>query len=175
MTHQLKTYRLVDVAVSVFIAITLLIFCMFIYIEFSPIDVIKNKTWILCTAPIKDGKCQTGKPSFHVGDTITIYINSDKVRGASSLFTTNAECKNKAGNFVSYYLSSTETNRAPGHVQTSIDTKIPNIVPTLPTTCRIAYVLEYQIYTFRSFSEYNFSNEFTLTPPATRPVDKPIN
>lgn len=160
---SLTAYKLLDIASLVIIGLVLFIVAMFLYIRFSPIDVINNKTWVLCTAPLTNHRCETGVPSFHVGDTVPIYINSDKVRNVGGYFTVTAECKDKAGVFVSYPISESHVNRAKGHVETEIDTKIPGRIPNLPTTCRIAYVLEYSVYSFRSFSEYNFSNEFTVS------------
>lgn len=157
-------YKLLDIASMVIIVLVLFIIAMFFYIRFWPIDVIKNQTWVLCTAPLTNHRCETGTPTFHVGDGVPVYINSDKIRNVGGTFTVSAECKNQTGSFVSYPISESHVNRAKGHVETEIDTKIPDKIPTLPTTCRIAYVLEYSVYSFRSFSEYNFSNEFTLLP-----------
>lgn len=153
MKH-LKAYKLLNLASTAVVALVLFIIAMFLYIRFWPVDVIRNDTW----------KLTVEKSEYKVGETVTVHILSDKVRNVGGWFTTTAECK-KDGVFVSYPISEQRVNRAVGHVETSIDTAIPNKVPNLPSTCRIAYILEYTLFSFRSFSEYNFTNEFILMPP----------
>lgn len=151
---RLDTYKLLNIASVVVIVLVVFIISMSLYIRFAPVDVIKNSTWKLTVA----------KSLYHVGEDIPVHIVSDKVRSVGGTFTVSAECKNQSGVFVSYPISETHVNRAKGHVETEISTRVPDRIPNLPTTCRIGYVLEYQIYSFRDFSEYNFTNEFKLLP-----------
>ena len=154
--NSAKTYKLLDIASMFIIILVVFIIGMFAYVRFWPIDVIRNDTW----------KLTVDKGEYNAGDAITVNIVSDKVRSVGGYFTTTAECKNESGVFVSYPISEQHVNRSVGHVETAIETKLPTRVPHLPTTCRIGYILEYNIYSFRSFSEYNFTNEFKLNPVA---------
>lgn len=152
--RRLRTYHLLDLASIAVIFLVVFIVSMFLYMRFWPVDVIKDSTW----------KLTVSQSTYHAGDTIPVHVVSDKIRRAGSHFTTTAECKNDKGLFVTYIISESNRNAPPGHVETSIDVQIPGRVIPLPTTCRIAFILEYQIYSFRSFPEYNFTNEFTLIP-----------
>lgn len=155
MSTELRAYKLLNIASIAVVTLVTFIIGMFLYIRFWPVDVIKNSTWRLTV----------DQKEYHAGDVVTVHIVSDKVKSVGGLFTTTAECKNQTGVFVSYPISEQRVNRAVGHVETAIDTKLPTRVTYMPTTCRIAYILEYDVYSFRSFSEYNFTNEFTLLPP----------
>lgn len=160
----MNRYKLLDIASTIIIVLVVFIVGLLLYMQFSPVDVIDNKTW----------KLTVEKSEYHVGETIPVHVVSDKLMSLGGTFVTSAECKNTTGTFVSYPISEYHVNRSKGHVETTIDTQISNKVPNLPATCRIAYVLEYSVYSFRSFSEYNFTNEFKLIPEE-KPVVSTVN
>lgn len=130
------------------------------YLALWPIDVIKNSSWELTV----------DKSSYHVGDTATVHVVADKLKPYGGKFVRNIECKSGTGSYVSYYIAESDSNRQAGHVETDVPIKIPSVGATLPAQCHFVFVIEYRVYSFRSFTEYNNSNEFELLPaqePAT--------
>lgn len=152
---KISQRQILDVASLVVSISAVLIVILLTYILAGPVDVIKNSTWSLTT----------DKTSYVLGDTVTIHVVADKLRAVQGNFIRTIECKSNTGSFISYHIADSTSNRSKGHVVTDIPIKIPFIIATLPSTCRIAFTIEYRIYTFRSFSEYNFTNTFRLSAP----------
>lgn len=144
-----SVFNLLSILVSVSLVLAIFIGT---YVFLWPVDVIKDSTW----------KLTVDNQIYHPGSEITVHAVADKLRPLQGTFIRTVECK-ATGNFVSYHIADSLTNRQAGHVVTDIPTKLPLIIPA-PSTCRMAFVIEYKVYSFRSFSEYNTTNEFQVIP-----------
>lgn len=133
----------------VIVAITI----VFIYIKFSPVDVLKD--W---TLSVPSG-------TYHQGQEVVAHTEVDKVRPVSAHAHRNIECRNKAGSFVSYHLADViGGNSRVGHISADIPFIIPLNIPDLPADCRFSIAAAYSVYSFRQVNEYTASNTFLVVP-----------
>ncbi len=124
-----------------------------LYTAFWPVDVLKN--WTI-TVP---------NASYQAGDTITLRSQYTKVSGVSGKAFRYLECHQNSV-WVRYALQSAEANRPPSRATqaTGLVLELPSDLPNLPMTCRVTISIDYEIYSFRKFNEYNASNTFDLQP-----------
>lgn len=123
---------------------------IFAYAMFSPVDVLQNWT------------TKTQEPSYKTGDTVSIISHFEKVRDVDGVASRFLECRNKQGSYTQYPLTQTQASRASGRGNTIITVKLPLAVSELPTSCRVAIVVQYKIYSFRTHLERSSTNSFTL-------------
>lgn len=122
-----------------------------VYVEFAPINVLKN--W---TLSVPGG-------TYHQGQEVAAHVEVDKVRNSQAYAHRNIECLSK-GNFISYHLVDVQGGKRAGHISSNIVFKIPSTIPDLPTTCRFSIASTYKVYGLRSVNDYVASNTFRLEP-----------
>lgn len=134
------------------IACTLISGLLFVYYS-RPVDVLKN--WKLVVP---------SDMTYHPGQVVSVHSEVDKLRSAKPIAHRNIECKNPT-TFTSYHLADVEgVNSKAGHISSTIDFKIPEIIPHLPTTCVFSISVDYKVNPFKITNEYVRSNEFRLAP-----------
>lgn len=122
----------------------------FAYVLLVPLDVLNN--W---TLKVED-------KVYHSGDEIVLNVTYTKERDVTGKSYYYLECKRPNGANVRFPMSQSEGNRPKGSGNTDLTLRIPSDIPDLPTSCRIAVSIDYNIYTFRKFTENNISNDFRV-------------
>lgn len=123
---------------------------VFLYLKYSPEDVLKN--WKL-TVP---------SGTYHAGDTVHVHNEVNKTKALKPIAHRNIECLSD-GKFISYHLADVQgVNNNQGHISSNIDFVVPFIIPTKPATCRFSLVAVYKVNIFRTVIEYQPSNTFTV-------------
>lgn len=151
----MKLTKLTNGFFYVVTALLLVSSALFIYIAVSPVDVLQN--WTVTTPQ-----------EAHPGEVVTLTIKYRKVRAVSGPSFRELECKNINESTSRYPIDRSLGNRPvtmDGQTNTiEVDVQLPDNVPNLPRTCHITTTVNYTIYTFRTFTEFNQSNDFRLTP-----------
>lgn len=118
----------------------------------ASIDVLENWRLILPTQ------------SLHAGDTVVVQSIYNKKLNVTGEATRYIECESRPGVFVRYPISVSPANRGTGNTGTGIELKIPANIPSLPATCKITVIIDYEIALWRHVIESNSSHTFTLHP-----------
>lgn len=104
------------------------------------------------------------KQEIHAGETIVVQSLYEKKLSVTGKATRYVECENRPGVFVRYPVSEAIANRGAGKTGTGIEILIPDNIPSLPATCKITIVIDYEIAFWRHVIEQNSSATFTLLP-----------
>lgn len=101
--------------------------------------------------------------TYRPGDTVKAHIEADKVRSVKPFAHRSIECKQLNGSFVAYHLSDVKgINSQVGHISTNLAFVVPSNIPSLPSTCRFSITAQYQVYGFKTITEYTASNTFRV-------------
>lgn len=128
----------------------------FSYLLVAPVDILDNVSWKL-TVP---------NGVYKLGDTFTMEVDYKKLRDITGKPYFYMECLTQSGSLKRYPAYSLEAgNRSKGVGQADVTIQLPKDAPLLklPTQCRVAVVVDYEIYSFRKFTEHNQSNYFEVT------------
>ncbi|MGW6120425.1 hypothetical protein ACWFRF_15390 [Nocardia sp. NPDC055165] len=120
------------------------------YALLAPIDV------------VQDWKISVEDREYALGDEFVIQASYKKVMEVTGTAYYYVDCQNQRGSISRYPISQSEGNRRAGSGSTEIPMRLPTAIPGLPARCRAAISVDYNIYTFRKFTENNESNWFTV-------------
>lgn len=127
---------------------------------FFPVDVIYDDTW-----EVKVNGGNTHK----VGESIQVDSIYQKLRKAEGQANRYLDCKTERGTYLRYELNKADANRRPSLTRqgTAFTFGIPNAVKPLPTECRVAIDIRYNVFkvggwSIRTVSEYQESKPFNL-------------
>lgn len=114
-----------------------------------PINVLSN--WSI-VAPTDDA---------HIGQTIVVQSLFTKLRAVNGTAHRTLICNNSAGAEVAYPINDAVANHA---AQQHSGVGIPIVIPTVvvPAKCKLAISIEYQVYPFRTVTEFATSNQFNV-------------
>lgn len=113
---------------------------------------------------ITDWKLTMPDKKIHAGDTIVVESDYIKTRDVTGKATRDIDCQNKEGSYIRYHMNEAIANRAARSGGTGLEVKIPTNIPNLPTTCKIAVTIDYPVLPWRTVTEANETDEFTLYP-----------
>lgn len=117
------------------------------------VDVIKN--WKLTLPPSE----------IHAGQTIVVQSEFTKLKAVKGIARRSVECVNIRGVYLKYLLNEAVAEAPPGRGGIGMVLKMPTDVPNLPTKCRISVNVDYQVYPWRTVTEFVRSADFDLLPP----------
>lgn len=138
---------------SIFLVGTMIVFAD---LELAPVDVLQD--WKLTVSTNK---------TYYPGSTISLSSSYKKVRQVTGQATRYIQCRKPNSNEWDGFIpvSESDANRPKTSQGSSITyIGIPSSLPSLPNTCRIYINVNYRINYLRSFTEQNYSNEFTVNP-----------
>jgi hypothetical protein len=120
---------------------------------------------------LKDWHLTLPNGAIHAGDTILVESTYTKVRPVNGTAVRYLECENATNSYIRYPINQAVADRAPGsRTGTGISIVIPESVPDLPAKCRISVLIKYPVYPWRTVSEYNATQSFTLLPKVVAPA-----
>lgn len=101
------------------------------------------------------------KPAYSIGDTFFIQSTYTKERNVNGIAKRHLECTSPGLSNVSYPLSDATANHPTGsRTGTGVLITLPKI--PVPAKCFISIDVTYQIYPFRSVTEYNRTKSFEV-------------
>lgn len=135
-------------------------------IMFVPVDVLSCPEGRVCNGDFY--LHVDSSKEYAVGDDLVAHSDFLKKRNSNGLSKRYIECKNEEDRFSSRFpIGESDANRPPGNRQSDLYLRVPlGIQCLLPTTCRIAVVVDYPINGLRDLFrgkhiERAYSNEFT--------------